>query len=73
MEKPYVIYSPNSFSPDGDGINDFFKVRGQGIIDFQIEIFNRWGQMVLNPILLTINGTELIKIKIYQQVHIYTN
>ena len=46
VEKPYVLYSPNSFSPDGDGINDFFGIRGQGITDFQIEIFNRWGQMV---------------------------
>ena len=31
---------------DGDGLNDFFKVSGQGIIDFEMEIFNRWGQMV---------------------------
>ena len=46
MEKPYAIYAPNAFSPDGDGLNDFFKVSGQGIIDFEMEIFNRWGQMV---------------------------
>jgi len=46
VEKPYALYSPNAFSPDGDGINDFFKISGQGIIDYQIEIFNRWGQMV---------------------------
>jgi gliding motility-associated-like protein len=46
VEKPYALYSPNAFSPDGDGINDLFKISGQGMIDFQIEIFNRWGQMV---------------------------
>ena len=46
VEKPYALYSPNAFSPDGDGINDFFKISGQAMIDFQIEIFNRWGQMV---------------------------
>ena len=45
-EKPYTLYAPNAFSPDSDGINDFFKVYGQGILDFQIEIFSRWGQMV---------------------------
>ena len=46
VEKPYAIYAPNAFSPDGDGFNDVFKVSGQGIIDFEMEIFNRWGQMV---------------------------
>ncbi len=46
VEKPYALYAPNAFSPDSDGINDFFKISGQGILDFQIEIYNRWGQMV---------------------------
>jgi len=46
VEKPYALYSPNAFSPDEDGINDLFKISGQGIVDFQIEIYNRWGQMV---------------------------
>ena len=46
VEKPYAIYAPNAFSPDGDGLNDVFNVSGQGIIDFQMEIYNRWGQMV---------------------------
>ena len=46
VEKPYTLYIPNAFSPDGDGNNDFFKVVSQGIKDFNIEIYNRWGQMV---------------------------
>ena len=45
VEKPYALYAPSAFSPDSDGINDFFKISGQGILDFQIEIYNRWGQM----------------------------
>ena len=57
VEKPYALYSPNAFSPDGDGINDFFKISGQGMIDFQIEIFNRWGQMVYKSIDLS-NGWD---------------
>ncbi len=46
VEKPYALYAPNAFSPDGDGINDFFNVAGQGLTDYVIEIYNRWGQMV---------------------------
>ena len=33
-------------SPDGDGINDYFNVVGQGLTNYIIEIYNRWGQMV---------------------------
>ena len=54
VEKPYAIYAPNAFSPDGDGLNDVFNVSGQGIIDFQMEIFNRWGQMVFKLSLIHI-------------------
>ena len=37
---------PNAFSPNGDGINDIFKPRGFGISQFDMRIYNRWGQLV---------------------------
>lgn len=37
---------PNSFTPNGDGFNDVFNVKLQGITDAQITIFNRWGNKV---------------------------
>ena len=46
VEKPYTLYIPNAFSPDGDGFNDYFRVVAQGLKDYSIEIYNRWGQMV---------------------------
>ena len=46
VEKPYALYAPNAFSPDGDGINDYFNIVGQGLTNYIIEIYNRWGQMV---------------------------
>jgi gliding motility-associated-like protein len=46
VEKPLTLYAPNAFSPDGDGINDLFSVRGQGANEYALEIYNRWGQMV---------------------------
>ena len=57
VEKPYALYSPNAFSPDGDGINDVFKISGQSMLDFKIEIYNRWGQMVYKSIDLS-NGWD---------------
>uniref|UniRef100_UPI002608AA31 HYR-like domain-containing protein n=1 Tax=uncultured Sunxiuqinia sp. TaxID=1573825 RepID=UPI002608AA31 len=38
---------PNGFSPNGDGINDYFRVRGiHKYPNAQIEIYNRWGVKV---------------------------
>ncbi|MBL6645109.1 MAG: gliding motility-associated C-terminal domain-containing protein [Flavobacteriales bacterium] len=38
---------PNSFTPNADGINDFWGIDGIGAFPgAQIEVFNRWGQLV---------------------------
>ncbi|HEX5002501.1 MAG TPA: gliding motility-associated C-terminal domain-containing protein [Bacteroidia bacterium] len=44
---PYVsMYIPNSFTPNGDGLNDTFGVYGEAIKDFRMQVFNRWGQII---------------------------
>jgi gliding motility-associated-like protein len=43
---PLSIYIPNAFTPNGDGINDTFGVKGEGIKDFHLVIFNRWGEII---------------------------
>jgi gliding motility-associated-like protein len=41
------FFVPNTFSPNGDGVNDVFYVRGKGLnIIPSMVIFNRWGQIV---------------------------
>lgn len=37
---------PNSFTPNGDNFNDFFKADGSGIESLNARIFNRWGQLI---------------------------
>lgn len=38
---------PNIFTPNNDGINDFFQPTSFSVIDlFEITIFNRWGNVV---------------------------
>lgn len=40
-------YIPTAFTPNGDGLNDLFRIRGikdQKIVDFKV--YNRWGEMV---------------------------
>jgi gliding motility-associated-like protein len=44
--RPQSIFIPNAFTPNGDGINDGFGVKGEGIEDFTLTIFNRWGEII---------------------------
>ena len=44
-------YIPNAFTPNGDGLNDYFRILGlppENITQFNIQIFNRWGQVVFS-------------------------
>jgi gliding motility-associated-like protein len=41
-----AIFIPNAFTPNGDGENDVFFVRGNGIDEMQLVIYNRWGEKV---------------------------
>ena len=60
MEEELSIYIPNSFTPNGDGINDQFLPIGSGIEpdDFNLMIFNRWGNLIFssNNLLIGWNG-----------------
>ncbi len=40
------IYIPNAFSPNGDGVNDIFRVLGSNIKEFNFKIYNRWGALL---------------------------
>lgn len=41
------IWIPNSFTPNGDGLNDIFKAESVvEVEDFQLFIYNRWGQLI---------------------------
>ncbi len=41
-----VYYMPNAFSPNGDGLNETFGLVGDGITEYNFQIYNRWGNLV---------------------------
>jgi gliding motility-associated-like protein len=43
-----TLLVPNSFSPNGDGINDEFNVNITNLKKFSISIFNRYGEKLFN-------------------------
>jgi gliding motility-associated-like protein len=42
----YHVYVPNIFTPNGDEQNDVLYVRGVGVKEFTMIIYNRWGNKV---------------------------
>jgi gliding motility-associated-like protein len=47
-----LIYIPNTFTPDGDNLNDYFFPVLTNIepINYNLSIFNRWGQVIFESI-----------------------
>jgi gliding motility-associated-like protein len=48
IEDDPPLFIPNSFTPNGDGLNDVFSPAGnyESIVDFYMAIYNRWGQLI---------------------------
>jgi gliding motility-associated-like protein len=49
IDKDCYIDIPNAFTPNGDGENDYFFPRqllSSSVSSFQMQILNRWGQMI---------------------------
>lgn len=48
IDDVFILYVPNSFTPDNDGINDSFfpVISGMDPASYQLMIFNRWGEII---------------------------
>ena len=48
IEGEFAVYIPNTFTPDGNGLNDIFQPKGVGIDEssYKMYIFDRWGEII---------------------------
>jgi gliding motility-associated-like protein len=46
----FALYIPNTFTPDGNSLNDIFQPAGVGIDEnnYKLEIFDRWGESIFS-------------------------
>jgi gliding motility-associated-like protein len=42
------VLIPNAFTPNDDGINDVWEIKGQGLKELNFTIFDRWGEIIYN-------------------------
>ena len=52
---------PNIFTPNGDGLNDYFYPRqflSSGLTQFKMDIYNRWGQLLFETKNIDGNGWD---------------
>lgn len=44
---PGTLYIPNAFTPNGDGANDFFLMKGEGVAKLSCMLYDRWGKEII--------------------------
>jgi gliding motility-associated-like protein len=72
IEPDFLFYIPNAFSPNDDGVNDTFTGKGIFVQQFDMMIFDRWGNLVFSTDDLekpwngkVKNGSELAQYDVY--------
>ncbi len=74
IDDVFLIYVPNTFTPEGDGVNDIFLpvIQGEDPLSYELMIFNRWGELIFesNNKLIGWDGTHK-SIKSKEDVYVW--
>ncbi len=72
VQPDFAFYIPNTFTPDGNGLNDVFTGYGGNVADFHMMIFDRWGNLIFESSDLAKpwdgraqDGTEILQVDCY--------
>jgi gliding motility-associated-like protein len=62
---PATLFLPTGFTPNGDGVNDVFRAQGREVVEFELLIYDRGGQLIFRSSSIdlgwdgTANGKDL--------------
>ncbi len=72
VEPDFLFYIPNAFSPNDDGVNDTFTGKGIFIKEFEMMIYDRWGNLIYKTETIekpwdgkANKGTEFAQVDVY--------
>jgi gliding motility-associated-like protein len=71
---PAHVWLPNSFTADGNSLNDVWMIQGRSIESLEVYVFNRWGEFVLegNALGQFWDGTHYVTQQpVQQDVYVY--
>ncbi len=71
IEDTFTFYIPNTFTPNGDGRNDYFSGFGTRLKSYQMDILDRWGLKIYstNDINMPWDGT--VENPVQADVYVY--
>lgn len=46
VEQETMVYIPNAFTPNSNGLNEFFMAYGTNVKEFDMLVFDRWGNLL---------------------------
>ncbi len=58
LEQEEWVTVPNAFTPNGDGLNDTFQPVVRGVVHFEMDIFNHWGEHLYSSQGLEFSGWD---------------
>jgi gliding motility-associated-like protein len=48
VELPSALEIPNIFTPNNDGVNDVYFIKGTNLTEIKLTVFDRWGHLVFD-------------------------
>jgi gliding motility-associated-like protein len=58
IEEGYKLMMPNAFTPNEDGLNDFFRPVQKGLNSLEISIYDTWGSLIYKETGDTLKGWD---------------
>lgn len=46
VDSDFNVYVPSAFTPNADDLNDVFLAKGVGVVKFNLNVYNRWGELL---------------------------